>query len=83
MNASVAVPTPGQDDILKLGLTKLCPCTNKAPTDGHSGYSGRDCRNLGKIKANDLCGQVCGALKRSRPPTDNLSGNHKRALKDL
>ena len=49
-----------------------------------SGTRGLLCRKLlGEVEVNNLRGRICGALRKSKPHSTNMTKEQKSALKDL
>ena len=80
--------TKPQENVLALGLN-FTPVPSKVPisdmaTAIESGSRGLLRRKLlSEVELNDLRGRICGALRKSKPPSTNMTKEQKSALKDL
>ena len=80
--------TKAQKEVLALGLN-FTPVPSRVPVSDiataiESGTRGLLRRKLlGKVEVNDLRGRICGALKKLKPPSTNMTKEQKSALKDL
>ena len=82
VNLSDKVLTSGQEEVLKLGLN-FAPVPTKFPLQDTITGVEDAARKLPKDDATDLRTRVCGILRSSKLPKDNITKEHRTALKEM
>ena len=82
VNLSGKTLTSSQEELLKLGLNFAPVPTKYLLQDTIAGVE-EAARQLPKDDATDLRSQVCGILRSSKLPKDNIMREHRSALKEM
>ena len=82
VNLSGKTLTSSQEEVLKLGLN-FAPVPTKYPLQDTITGVEEAARQLPKDDATDLRSQVCGILRSSKLPRDNITREHRSALREM